>query len=59
MPKETETQTSAPPPADWRAEGEERGRLAFEAATAEPEIPPEPALAWLWTPIGKEPPDAA
>ena len=58
MPRETETQTSAPP-ADWRAEAERRGEEAFEAAPTEPEPAPEPALAWLWTPKRKEPPNVA
>ena len=55
MPRETETQTSAPP-ADWRAEAERRGEEAFEAATAEPEATP---AAWWESPKRKEPPDAA
>jgi hypothetical protein len=41
-------------PATVRAEAEEIGRQAFEAATADPQPTPESALSWLWkTPTRK------
>lgn len=40
---------------DWRAEAEARGRLAYEAAVAEPQTTAEQLeLAWLWGKEGRD-----